>query len=143
MLNAMVSRTSGGSWSQGPWKEEIYRQCLLESQCIGLRVCPQAMSYYAAYGTRDDYLFRHIIGLGVDGSVAVGCGGIAGEVNFLARAVCSAGLECLLCLLCPLCPSSVPTSATEALVAFFRAICDLSFFNWKKSTFGDSTPIIL
>lgn len=69
------------------------------------------------------YLFRHITRVGVDGSAAVGGGGIAGEINFLAGAVCSAALEC------PLCPSLVPTSAAEALVAFFRAISDLSVFN--------------
>lgn len=63
------------------------------------------------------YLFRQITRLGVDGSAAVG------EINFVAGAVCSAALEC------PLCPSSVPGSATEALVAFFRAISDLRVFN--------------
>ncbi len=48
------------------------------------------MSYFAALGTRDDYLFRHITRVGVDGFEAAGCDGIAGEVNLLARAVCSA-----------------------------------------------------
>ncbi len=28
---ARLSRISGGNWSQGPWKDEIYRQCLLGS----------------------------------------------------------------------------------------------------------------
>lgn len=52
------------------------------------------MSYFAALGMRDDYLFRHIIRVGIDGSEAVGCEGIAGEVNLLARGVCAAGFVC-------------------------------------------------
>lgn len=31
---ARVSRISGGSCSQGPWKEEMYRQCLPRGQSL-------------------------------------------------------------------------------------------------------------
>jgi hypothetical protein len=94
----------------------MYRQCLLQSQCIALCVRLPAMSYFAALGARGDYLLRHITRVGVDGSGAVNCGVFGGKVNGLDRDVLAVG---------PVCrsgTSSVRISATEALGAFFFAM---------------------
>ena len=104
----MVSRISGGSCSQGPWKEEIYRQCLFE--CYLIDPADQSKS------TGRTYLFRQMTRVGVDGSDAVVCGAIGGEVGPLAGVMLEFGLEC------PLGASSVTTLAAEAFDAFFLAI---------------------
>jgi hypothetical protein len=105
----MVSRISGGSCSQGPWKEEIYRQCLFGRYFI-------ALANQSKINNSSTYLLRHMTSVGVEGSETVVCGAIGGEVGPLGGAVLGLGLEC------PLDRSSTATSATEALEAFFLAI---------------------
>lgn len=112
MLNAMLSRTSGGSCSHGPWKEEMYRQCL-----YGVRE-----SVWDSVSSADNqvfcraYLLRHITSAGVDGSEVVCRDAVEGDVNSLDGAVSVDGLEC------PSGTSSVAVPATEAFDAFFLAI---------------------
>lgn len=114
---AMVSRDSGVWCSQGPRKEEIYRQCLSQSQLVALLRPPHKQRYnFVVLGAREDYLLRQTNGVEVDSSGGGYCGTFAGEADDSLDRVfvtfgpgAPAGTSCL-------------TSATGSLAGCFLAI---------------------